>query len=145
MTRLTQNRNELITSIVWLWLRLSPESTPQFNLHHTLRIQFNEVKGAKNLKQFKRFSLKMWETTSKNFAINGKIICQTNDICHGTMTQGITSLFLTVKFLLYIWNIMSKVIWGYIYTLNIKILIKDNNLNFIIFTIMQEIFSKFGG
>ena len=40
---------------------------------------------------------------------------------------------------------MSKVIWGYIYTLNIKILIKDNNLNFIIFTIMQEIFSKFGG
>ena len=40
---------------------------------------------------------------------------------------------------------MRGIIWGYIYTLSIKIHIKDNTWNVIIFTTIQETLAKFGG
>lgn len=41
-------------------------------------------------------------------------------------------------------NIMHEVIWGHIYILNIKIRIKDNTWNDIIFIIIQDTFAKLG-
>ena len=40
---------------------------------------------------------------------------------------------------------MRGVIWGYIYTLNMKIRIKDDTWNGTIFTITQDAFAKLGG
>ena len=65
--------------------------------------------------------------------------------------QGITSLFLSVNFLIYLMapidftndkDTIRKVIWGYRYTLKININMKDNTWNIIIFTIITETFAK---
>ena len=75
-------------------------------------------------------------------------------ISHGIKTQGKTSLFVNkIYFIDLMTSIdfnngqktMCKVIWGYICTLKIKIYIKNNTWNVIIFNAMHIVIAEFGG
>ena len=68
---------------------------------------------------------------------------------HGNITQVISSLFPSAKFIsftygfLWIHNNMLRVVSDYIYTLTTKVHIKQKTSNCLIFTIIPGIFAKF--